>query len=90
VDDLIYILENQQLSPYEIVELLNEVLNNYNEYKVRLEDYAIKNRICPKCLRDLEIHEWKESRGEYQGYLASEIMNELYCERCGIRFPILE
>ena len=80
MDDLIYILENQQLSPYEIVELLNEVLNNY----------AIKNRICPKCLTELEIHKWKEDRGEYQGFLASEEMNELYCERCGIRFPILE
>lgn len=90
MDDLIYILENQQLSPYEIVELLNEVLNNYNEYKATLEDYAIKNKICPKCLRDLEIHKWKESRDEYQGFPASEIMNELYCERCDVGYPIIE
>jgi uncharacterized protein YbaR (Trm112 family) len=85
--DLIDVLENE-LSKYEIIEILNEVLDNYIENKEQLNSYAIENRICPKCLTELEIHKWKEDRGEYMGSLALEEMNELYCGRCGTSYPI--
>jgi uncharacterized protein with PIN domain len=76
INDLVEILE-EQFTPLEVVELLSGF------YEEDLEDYAIKNNICPKCLSQLTIYKWKESRGECFGFPTYEEMSELVCQGCG-------
>ena len=79
--DLINILEINNYSPLEIVELLNNIDRN------DIEDYAIENGICPKCLSEVVIHVWKEARGEAWGVPVEEEMSEFLCEGCGRAYP---
>lgn len=74
--DLIEILE-ERLSPSEVVELLNL----YDKQKI--QDYAIKHKICVKCLSDIIVVTWQEDRGEFWGSPAYENMSELRCSGCG-------
>jgi len=72
---LFEILE-ERMAPSEVVELLNEFT------KDDLENYAIKNMICPYCGNDLKIINWQEER-EYQGRPTFENISELVCYSCG-------
>lgn len=76
--ELIEILK-ENLSPNEIVELLNSV--NFNQKDI--DNYTIENMICPKCCSELVIHRWMEDRGEYFGFPAEEEMVESRCNYCG-------
>lgn len=75
IHELTSILEDRYL-PSEIVELLNNI------DKDDLENYAVKNMICPKCCGNLMIHSWRESKGKYFGVPCYEEMTELICEVC--------
>lgn len=75
INDLIEILE-EQFTPLEIVELLSGF------YEEDLEEYAINNNICPKCLSQLTIHKWGEL-SEHFGRPVVEEMSELICNGCG-------
>jgi rubrerythrin len=74
--DLIEILEEENYSPSEIVEILSSIDRN------DVEEYALQHMICPRCYSRLEIHIWDESRGEYWGFPARETMAEYYCPGC--------
>lgn len=85
MNELISLLEGQ-LSPEEIVELLNFVLHNYYDSKEELSEFALEHNICPKCASPLMIKTWYEPRGEHFGHPCKEAMSELYCEYCGVTF----
>ena len=86
VYELIRLLEYLDLSPYDIIELLNDILDSYNSNKEILDNYAIDNYICPKCMDALKKHTWKEDRGECRGTPTYEIMTEIRCDNCNIVF----
>lgn len=48
-----------------------------------IEEYAIENELCPKCIYPLEIQEWEEYRGECNGWPAYETLHEFICPKCG-------
>ena len=76
MQDLFDALE-EKWSPAEIVERLSEF------DKDKLEEYAIKNEICPDCYEELIRQQWDETRGEFWGCPCTEIVGVLMCEMCG-------
>ena len=74
--DLIEMLEENDFTSSEIVELLMDI------DKTVVEDYAIKKWICPRCYSDLKVHTYKEPR-EGWGRIVEENMSEIYCRNCG-------
>lgn len=74
--ELISILEQENYTPLEIVELLKNIDKN------DLDDYAVKNMICPICNGDLVTRSWWESRGECFGFPSREEMSQLVCQSC--------
>jgi len=74
--ELTIILE-ERYSPSDIVELLDGFS------KEDLDEYALDNRVCPRCFSELKVHTWNESRGEQFGFPTEEEMSELRCEGCG-------
>ena len=45
-------------------------------------DLAEKYNLCPDCFEPLQIHEWREHRGEYWGVDCYENMAEWRCPNC--------
>lgn len=76
--DLIDVLEIYHL-PEEVVELIRDALANPEV----LEEYALKNNLCPKCGEELKFCEWEEERGEYLGFPCSEKVGVKCCRDCG-------
>lgn len=74
---LINILEDNNYSPFEIIELLDDIDEN------DIKEFALSNGICRLCGGDVLLCKWKEDRGEYFGFPAYEDMEELKCESCG-------
>lgn len=60
----------------EIVEMLDSIS------KTDIEEYAVKNYVCPRCYSNLVEHRWKE-KSEHFGFPAEESQCELLCEGCG-------
>lgn len=79
INDLVEILENQNYSPLEIIEMLND----FN--KEDLEDYAVDNKVCYKCFSQLTIHTWKEPSEHFGSYVEEEVL-EYQCEGCGYTY----
>ena len=48
-----------------------------------IHDIMLKEKICPYCHSELELHTWNEPRGEHFGYPVSEKMSEFKCRNCG-------
>ena len=80
-NDLIEILEESNLSPPEIIELLT----NFDRDSIK--EYALENLICDRCFGKLSLHTWVEDRGEYMGKPAFEEMFEWVCMGCGNVYP---
>jgi len=76
-NDLISILEQENYTSQEIVEMLDNVDKN------TLENYAVDNMICIKCYSDLVTKSIKEDRGEHFGFPSFETMAVLECKKCG-------
>jgi uncharacterized protein with PIN domain len=74
--ELFEILE-ERMNPSDIIELMNDYT------KDDLEDYAIKNMVCPRCGYELRVNTWFEERSEFQGRPVNEEMSELVCDECG-------
>jgi len=79
--DLIEILETNNFSPVEIIELLDDVTPN------EIEEYALKHMVCRRCYSELVLHNWKEARGECRGIPAFEEVTECICSCCGAIYP---
>jgi hypothetical protein len=79
IQELVEVLE-ERYTLSEIVEMLCDI------DKQDIEDYAIGHNVCPRCYSQLELHTWKEARGDYFGSPAFEEMGEIYCLCCGASF----
>lgn len=74
--DLIEVLESNNFTPSEIVELLSSVDKN------EIEDYALEHMICTRCYSCLKMVRWREER-EYMGSITYENFLEFQCDYCG-------
>lgn len=73
-------------NPEEFVYNTHELLENikrdsimYEELVQLLLDYCDEKNICPMCGQPLEINVWQESRGEYFGTPAYEMILDEVC-----------
>lgn len=68
------------------VSILQELMqNNLNTKYIKnvFEGVCAENRICPVCLSEMKLVEYKEDR-PYQEGVAYETMNTLICPNCGM------
>jgi rubrerythrin len=82
MDELLDVLEDTNRDPLEVYELLSGAFKYHKRSIQILEDYAIRNHICPKCIVEMELHTWPEDRGECHGYPTQEWVGEWRCPEC--------